>query len=458
MTKDHSERSLILDILLDVNKKGSYSHIATKTLLDEHPYLNSTQKGFIKKVSEGTLEYQLQIDYFIDYFSKVPVKKMKPVIVNILRSAIYQILYLDKVPDSAAVNEAVNLAMRRGFYNLKGFVNGVLRSVVREKNQLPFPNPKEDFVKWLSIYYSMPVVLIENWLKVYGKAQTEAILKAFLRDRPVTIRCNISRYSKEEIMDVLARQQVEIERASWPDYALRITNFHSLEGLRAFEKGMIVPQDISGMLVCHLADVKENQYCIDVCAAPGGKSLHLADRLCSTGVVDSRDVSEYKLSLINDNIKRCQFTNMISKVQDATVLDEDSIEKADVLIGDLPCSGLGIIGRKPDIKYNYSPSAQADVIRLQREILSVIWQYVKPGGVFIYSTCTIDPKENQENVAWFLENFPFKLDNIQGYLPPILQNCPTAPQGYIQILPGVDAADGFFIARMIRKENDEINA
>ena len=205
------------------------------------------------------------------------------------------------------------------------------------------------------------------------------------------------------------------------------------------------------MLVAEVAAPKWGDYCIDVCAAPGGKALHLADKLEGSGFVEARDITESKVQLMQDNIERTALINMNAVVADATVFLPASVEKADVLLADVPCSGLGVIGRKPDIRYKMTENKQEDIVKLQRQILDTVWKYVKVGGTLVYSTCTIGAEENQYNLKWFLDNYPFKLESIDPYLPEELQG-KTTRAGYLQLLPGVHESDGFFLARLKRVE------
>ena len=203
------------------------------------------------------------------------------------------------------------------------------------------------------------------------------------------------------------------------------------------------------MLAAEIAAPGWGSYCIDVCAAPGGKSLHLADMLRGSGYVEARDVTDYKVKLMQENIERIGNINMSAVLMDATVFDAESVEKADILIADVPCSGLGVMGKKADIKYKMTPAKQTEIVKLQRKILDTVQAYVKKGGVLIYSTCTIAAAENQYNVKWFLENYPFRLESIEPYLCDELKG-KTTKAGYLQLLPGVNESDGFFIARLKR--------
>lgn len=428
-----NDRELILEILLAVTRDGEYSHIALRNVLENYQYLDKSERAFITRVTEGTLERMIELDYIINQFSKTKVNKMKPVIRTIIRSAVYQLKYMDSVPDSAVCNEAVKLAGKRGFSGLKGFVNGVLRNISRNLDNVKYPN-KSDTVKWLSVMYSMPEWIITEWLKNYDREMVEKMLQAFLAERPTTIRCNLSQISREELAEELKKEGVKVCLCDSVDSALFISGYDYLGALESFRTGHFQVQDISSMEVAEWAAPKEDEYIIDVCAAPGGKSLHLADKLAGKGHVEARDLTPYKVDLIRDNIARIGIDNIEAVCQDATVYDEASEKKADILIADLPCSGLGVLGKKTDLKYKMNPDTQEELVHLQREILSVVHRYVKSGGKLLYSTCTIHRAENQENAAWFAEQYPeFELVRER------------------QFLPGVDDSDGFYIAEFVRK-------
>ena len=399
-TKTINSREIALDILLEVLEKGSYSHLVLRQALTKYQYLEKQDRAFITRLTEGTLDYLIQIDYILNSCSSVKVQKMKPVIRTILRMSVYQLLYMDRVPDSAVCNEAVKLAVGRRFQGLKGFVNGVLRSVARQKESIVFPDE--------ATRLSIPRWLYDMWTEDLGKETAERVCRAFLEESPLTVRCNLDKASREEILGSLTKQGAEARVSSDSASVLYLDRYDYLESLDAFRKGWIQVQDLSSTLVGDIADPEPGAYVIDVCGAPGGKSLHIADKLGGTGMVEVRDVSPSKVFMIEDNIARSGFTNIRAKVQDALVSDEASFEKADIVIADLPCSGLGIIGKKPDIKLRATPESLESLAALQREILSVAWRYVKPGGRLIYSTCTINRRENEENAAWFAENFPFE--------------------------------------------------
>lgn len=448
MTKPLSEREIVLGILMDVTEHDVYSHIALGNVLGKYQYLDKKERAFITRVTEGTLEHMIEIDYILNQFSKVKVKKMKPVIRNILRSAVYQLKYMDSVPDSAVCNESVKLAVKKGFGTLKGFVNGVLRNVARKLDEITYPaDPKEA----LSVEYSMPGWILDLWLEEYGMDTVEKILADFQSEKPVTIRCNSGRISPGELEEKLEAEGVTAVKHPYLPYAYSITGYDYLGDMDSFRQGLFAVQDISSMLVGEIASPKEGDLIIDVCAAPGGKAIHLADQLNGTGHVQARDLTEYKTGLIQENIDRMQFQNISAVQWDATVPDESLTGRADIVIADLPCSGLGVLGRKTDLKYKTTKEQTLKLAALQRQILGVVCQYVRQGGTMIYSTCTINRAENMDNVHWFLKEYPeFTLDSIEDRVCSELKDSVTE-QGCLQLLPGVHDSDGFFIAKFRRK-------
>jgi len=443
-------REIILDVLLSVFRDGYFSDVAIHSALAKYQYLSKRDRAFISKVCEGCVERMIELDYTINLFSSVPVSKMKPVIQNILRSAVYQIRYMGSVPDASAVNEAVKLAQARGFYNLKGFVNGVLRTIARHADHIEYPDKEKNPIEYLSVVYSAPRWLVMAWVEEFTYDITERMLASFLRERPTTVRLKTSRESRAEILESLKSQGVTVQKAPYLPYAYNISDYNYLPALSAFMKGWIFPQDVSSMLVGEVADPHLGDFIIDVCAAPGGKSLHVADKMGGFGMVEARDVSQEKVALIQENMKRGDIINIKPVVMDAQIFDTDSEEKADIVICDLPCSGLGVIGRKPDIKYRITPEKIRDLVELQRRILHNAVSYVRPGGVLIYSTCTVSREENQENVRWLLDNYPLTAESLDPFLPDELHRLTTA-QGYLQLMPGIHDCDGFFISRFRKK-------
>lgn len=449
MTKAINEREIVLEVLLEITEHGMYSHIVLRDVLNKYQYLEKKERSFITRVTEGTLEHMMEIDYILDQFSKVKVKKMKPVIRNIMRSAVYQMKYMDSVPVSAACNEAVKLAVRKGFGSLRGFVNGVLRNVARNLDQIEYPTEP---LKRLSIQYSMPEWILNLWLKAYDSDIVEQMLQAFQRETPLTIRCNLRMGTPKQLKEHLEAEGVTVKVHPYLEYAFHISGFDYLGDVESFQNGEFSVQDISSMLVSELAAPKEGDYVIDVCAAPGGKSLHMAEKLNGSGHVEARDLTEYKVSLIQENIERTGLSNVEAVQQDALIFDETSVGKADIVLADLPCSGLGVLAKKTDLKYKATKEGADSLAKLQREMLKNVQAYVKDEGKLVYSTCTINPAENMDNVHWFLNQYPeFELIDIHGLLCEELQK-DVKENGCIQLLPGVHQSDGFFLACMKKRK------
>ena len=443
-------REIILNVLLEIGQGGELSSNAIHEALSKYQYFSKRDRAFITRVCEGTVERRIEIDFIIDCFSSVPVERMKPVIQEILRSAVYQIRFMGGIPDAAAVNEAVRLTQKKGFYNLKGFVNGVLRAIVRKQDDIPYPDEQEDRIKYLSVKYSMPEWLVVRWMKEFGPYLTEWMLEADLKERPTTVRIKTDRVNRQEVLASLRSQGVTVTHAPYLPYAFQLTDYNYLPALTAFQKGWIFPQDVSSMLVAEAAAPRQGDYVIDVCAAPGGKSVGVADKMGGYGMIEARDLTEEKVSLIRENINRARLINVKPIVMDALLFDPESEQKADLVICDLPCSGLGVIARKADIKYRISPDRITALAELQRQILKNALRYVRPGGTLIYSTCTVGDEENMDNVRWILEHYPYELDSLDPYLPRQLRSLATR-EGHLQLLPGVHDADGFFLARLKRK-------
>lgn len=438
-TKGVNTRELVLETLLSVEKGESYSHVALFALLDKYQYLSKQERSFITRALLGTLERRIEIDYIIDWFSKVKVKKMKPVIRCILRMSVYQLKYMDSVPDSAVCNEAVKLAGKKGFGSLKGFVNGVLRSISRNLSEVSYPSEEENPVKAVSIQCSLPEWMLRQWREDYGWEKTKSMAESFLNHHKTTIRVNTMMTDREKLMQDLKKQGIQTEKVVLKDYpdfkdGLYIWEYDYLLKIKEFAQGQFYVQDVSSMLPAYLLAPQKGDYVLDVCAAPGGKSIHAAELMQGFGTVEARDLTDYKVGLIEENIARAKLHNIKAVKWDACILDESRVGKADGVIADLPCSGLGVMGRKPEIRYRITERQQEELAKLQRQILSNACQYVKPGGTLIYSTCTVSKMENEENTAWFLENHrEFSLAEER------------------QIFPGEGLGDGFYLAKMIRR-------
>lgn len=441
-------REIILDMLLELEKTDTYVNLALADVLNQYDYLDAKEKAFIKRVTEGTIERKLQIDYILDSISKVPVIKMKPLVRALLRLSAYQILFMDAVPDAAVCNEAVKLAKKRKFGTLQGYVNGVLRNLSRQKDAIAYPNAEKEPATYMSVVYSMPEWLVEHFMRSYDRDTVEKIFQSFLKSSPVTLRLeeSLSKEDRDALLTAWEEKGIVVTQHPYLPYAVQIEKVEGVRHLPGYDKGLFTVQDVSSMLVVEAAGIKEGQTVIDICASPGGKSLHAASKLAGTGKVLSFDLTEAKVSRMEENRLRMHKDNMITAVGDARIYQEDLYRLADVVIADVPCSGLGVIGKKQDIKFHVSAESLQEIVTLQKEILKNAAAYVKAGGVLMYSTCTINPEENEKMVEWLCSLFPLEPESMSAYLPEPLKE--AGSHGMVQLLPGIHKTDGFFFAKL----------
>lgn len=446
-------REVVLDILLELEKGEEYSNILIAAALDKYDYLDGKEKAFIKRVCEGTIERRIQIDYVLGQYSKTPVTKMKPLIRALLRMSVYQLLFMEYIPSAAVCNEAVKLAKKRRFGQLQGYVNGVLRTVDRKKDQIVYPDGEEDLTASLSVRYSMPSWLIEHFSEVYGREACEKILNAFLERKAVCVRLDegLTDQERKALLTAWEREGVQVMPHPYLSYAVKLQKAAGIRRLEGYEEGRFAVQDVSSMLVVEAAGIRAGDTVIDVCAAPGGKALHAAEKLRGTGRVIACDVSRHKTAKIEENRARLGLQNVTVRVQDAREKDETLVGQADVLLADLPCSGLGVIGHKQDIKYRVTAESLTEIVGLQKEIITNVIEYIKPGGILMYSTCTMNPGENEKMVKWICEAFGFESVSMVGQLPEALKT--EAEKGMVQFLPGIHEADGFFFAKLKKRES-----
>lgn len=432
MTNEVSAREIVLEMLLMVTREGKESHLVLNDVLSKYAYLPKNERSFIKRLFMGTLEDMYELDYIINYISSTRTNKMKPVILNLLRMAVYQIFYMDSVPDNAAVNEAVNLAGKRGFKNLKGFMNGVLRNIIRKKDTIEYPS-RDNFDEYMEVKYSMPRELIKILLKDYSEDEIDEIGKASKVKRDVVIRVNTTKISVEDYMLKLKDAKVTANQSEKFKEALILKDFDMIETLPGYDEGEFYVQDISSMEAIDAIGLTKGLNVVDVCAAPGGKSIMAAILMENEGNIVSRDLSEYKVDRIRENVERVGLDIIKPEVHDALSLDTSMKDKMDVVIADLPCSGIGVIAKKPDIKYNVNLTGIDELSKLQEKILDTVKNYVKRGGKLLFSTCTITKAENVNNTKAFLAKNPeFELLKEKQIIPDSIQ-------------------DGFYYALMQRK-------
>ena len=354
---------------------------------------------------------------------------------------------MDRVPDSAVCSEAVKLIKKRGLAPLSGFVNGVLRNIARNKNDLQLP--ESGTADYLSVKYSYPVWLIKMWISSYGYEKTEGICSAGNSAPDVCLTVNTLRIDSAELKKKLENNNIKVTDGYYSDRALHIKGSSDLAKSELYENGLFHVQDESSMLAVSVLNPKEGETILDVCSAPGGKSFVAAEMMNNKGKIVSCDIHPHKIELIDMTASRLGIDIIETRIRDASEVHEEDFEKYDRVIVDAPCSGFGLIRKKPDIKFNKTGNDIDSLIELQRKILDASIECVKPGGILVYSTCTICKKENEGNYKYLIEKGKAEAVDIKEFLPESLRA--FSKEGYIQLLPGDNNTDGFFISVMKKK-------
>lgn len=438
-----NSRELAFKTLYDIERNKNYSNISINKNF-KNVNISDQEKGLATELIYGIIENKYYLNYIIDKLSKIKSKKMSTYVKISLWLGIYQILFLDSIKDHAAVNESVNLIKK---YDKKssGFVNAILRNVLRQKDSIMEIKDKE-IKDELSIKYSYNPWIVEKWIKDFGQEFTEDLLDANAEKPNLYIRTNTLKISRDELIGKLAKEGIKCTKVNGIDEAIMVQNLKNIEGNELFKLGYFTIQDISSMLVGKIANPEKDSKVLDICSAPGGKTTHVATIMENTGQVIARDVFDHKLKLIKSTVNRLGLTNVSIENRDALKLDDNSIDKFDYVLADVPCSGLGIIRRKPEIKFKEA-SELSGLPDIQSKILNNASKYVKENGTLIYSTCTIHDEENIDVVEQFLkENKNFELVPIEN----INIDLDNQEKGYIKIYPNIHGMDGFFIAKLKR--------
>ena len=444
-------RELAVKVLVDIFKNGAYSNIALNKCLNDN-HLKKCDKAFVTELVYGVLENKERLDYVISKFSSVKMKKISIWILNILRVGIYQLMFMDKVPTSASVNESVKLAKRYGHIYSAKFVNGLLRKVSRDIDKIYYPDKDKEPVEYLSIWYSYPRWMVKKLLSDFGYDFAKNFLEESNKKPKFCIRVNTLKTTRDDLIDMLKQYGILANKSEVLDYGLIIENPNNITNSELYKKGYFSIQDESSMLVSSVLNPKEDDVVVDVCAAPGGKTCHIAEIMKNRGVVYARDLYQHKVDLIDSMAKRLGLSNIKTKVFDAMSIDNDLLLKADRVLVDAPCTGLGIIRRKPDIKWNKEEYDIDKISSIQYNILENAAKYLKVGGILVYSTCTISREENIDILKKFLncnKNFRMaKIDTVESL------DVDTKVDGYIELYPNVHKTDGFFIAKIMKIEKD----
>lgn len=417
-------RGKALSILRKIFDDKAYSNIAIDEVL-KGSTMDKRDKAFVTNLVYGVLTNRSFLDYQISSYSKIPIKKLSSQVISILRLSIFQIHFMDRVPDSAAVNEGVTLAKRVAFKSA-GFVNAVLRTLLKEGIRLP---SNKDTIYYLSILYSYPEWIIRMWFDYFDIKELEALLAAGNTVPPLTIRVNTTKISSDELKERLGAHDSICEGA------LNLVARGSVSETEGFAEGLFTVQDAAAQMATLALDIKTGERVLDMCAAPGGKTTHIAEITGPTGAVVAWDKYPHKIILIEKTAARLGLANISAYVHDGCALDTNHINGFDKVLLDAPCSGLGIIRKKPDIKWSRKEEDIFLLCEEQRKLLDAASFYVKPGGILVYSTCTISKRENEQMIEYFLEKHGNY--SVEGDV--------------ITMLPHINNTDGFYICRLRRK-------
>lgn len=444
--------------LQEITDQGGYSTL----VIDRHlkamtaPVSNQDRRFFTLLVYE-TLEHLASIDAILNSLMKTPLQKVKPYVRAVLRIGICQLRHMDAVPDRAAIYETVELIKNSPYSRLSSFVNGVLRAAQRNGCRLPLEGLKPEGIKALSLQYDMPTWIIETWIYSYGKEKTKELLQKMQTPGRVCVRTNRLLADKETALKALQETGAEVQEGLLPDtfYCLHIPEFSDWA---AYREGVLTVQDEGSILAALATGAKPGMTVLDMCAAPGGKSAYMAQMMENQGIIISRDIHKHRVELIERTMKRLGVACVKEEVQDSTAAAETEYGRYDVVLLDAPCSGLGVLRSKPDIKWHHRAEEENELIELQRRLLTAAQKLVKKGGRLVYSTCTLNRRENEDQVAWFLEHFPdFLIKDLQKDLPS-LPECDRLWDRHLTLWPRAQGHDGFFVAALEKmKENKSGN-
>lgn len=448
-------RELALRALYRIEVEAAYASLALAGEFRRTP-ADRRERALATELTYGVSRRRNTLDHLVGRCSRRPVDGLTPWIRNVLRLGAYQIFYMDKIPPSAAVDEAVTLARRYGHAGTAALVNAVLRCLVPSRGQVEdsLPKPEADPVAYLSIAESHPEWLVRRWLARYGFADARGLMQYDNASPPVVVRANRLKVAPEALAARLAEEGVTAAPGRYLPEALRLEGPSAVEGLPSFRAGLFQVQDESSMLAAWVVDPQPGELVIDAAAAPGGKTTHLAERMGGRGRVIANDVHAGRLALVEENCRRLGIANVEPVAGDGRDLPARWEGQADRVLLDAPCSGLGVLNRRPDARWRKTEEQVAALPALQGELLAAAARCVRPGGVLVYSTCTTEPEENGGVCDRFLAAHPgFAPESLAPYLPAPLAAEPGVEGGRLQLLPFRHGVDGFFIARFRRLED-----
>ena len=445
-------RAICLEILNQLEKADGHPDRLLSDSFKRYRHLTPLDRGFLTELTYGVLRWREKLDWSIRHLSRIPLDKIEPETLNILRLGLYQIQFLTRTPASAAVNESVDLAKKHRGSGGGGFVNAILRSFLRKKGEIPNPEINQDPALHLSVTYSHPLWLVRRWIEEMGIEET---LKACVfnnRISPLTLRTNTIKMDREELIEKLRKRGLKAIPASFSPEGILLNDPPPISELPFLNDGFFIIQDEASQLVTSVLDPKAGEKILDGCASPGGKTTHIAQRMENKGEVYALDLTKDKLALIEEISQRLGIEIVKRLKGDATqslpVLEGMTFDR---VLADVPCSGFGTLRKNPDLKWRKGEGDIKRLSELQLAILTHLSGYVKKGGVLVYSTCTVFREENEGVVEHFLKSHPdFQLESVYGVLP---EKChPLVIDGYLKTFPPKDGMDGFFVARLIKKD------
>lgn len=441
-------RATALQVLQAVEENGAYANVALAQAL-RGAELSDQDRRFVTELVYGAVKAGGTLDWILRRYASRPLSKIQPLIRQILRLGLYQLFYLDKVPASAACNTSVDLAKHYGHKGAAGFVNAVLRTAVREPERAAFPSGRGHGTEELALKSQHPQWLVKRWVKQFGFEEARRLC-GFNNEQPLLcLRTNTLRVTREQLLAELKAGGAEAEASAWTPEGVILRSHGALDKLAPLQEGRAQVQDESSMLVAHVAAPQPGEFILDCCSAPGGKTTHMAALMQDQGRIVAGDIYEHKLARIEENVQRLGISIVETQLLDAREAGRKFSGQADRVLVDAPCSGLGVLRRKPDARWHKRPEELRLLPQLQMDILRSAAEAVRPGGVLVYSTCTIEPEENQAVVEAFLQESPeFCLEQTGSFLPKAGKH---KQEMLVQLLPHVDGTDGFFIARMRRK-------
>lgn len=443
-------RETALDVLVRVEQEGAYSNLLLNASLQKAG-LSREDAGLATELVYGTISRLNTLDFILEDFVSKGTRKLQPWVRCLLRMSLYQIVYLDRIPPHAAVNEAVNLAKKRGHQGISGMVNGVLRSALRAGELPKLPEALDDAER-ISLKHSHPLWMVKDWIRQYGQAAAEDICRANNEPPAVSVRVNTTMTTRDKLLEEMRSEGLEAAPSPLSPYGIVVKGGGNLALSSWYRDGVLSIQDESSMLVAEAVAPEPGMTVLDCCSAPGGKTSHMAELMKDRGTVIASDLHEHKVSLVREQAQRLGLESVKAIATDALLLKERYAPMTfDRILLDAPCSGLGVIRRKPDLKWSKSSEDVASISELQRELLESVSGLLKPGGVLVYSTCTIESAENEETVGDFLRRNPqFTSADRDTPLGGRLRDLLSSDAPGIQILPHHFGSDGFYIAALRR--------